>query len=137
MDWLPIRLVPGDDLRRSLELLVRDGALGAAMVVSGVGSLRVARLRYAGLDEPTTLEEDLELVSLAGSIAVNGAHLHAIVARVNGSVLAGHVAAGCIVRTTAELLLARLDGWHFERRDDAITGFAELSIERRGGDGSP
>ena len=33
---------------------------------------------------------------------------------------------GCIVRTTAEIVLALLPGWAFSRVPDAETGFKEL-----------
>jgi predicted DNA-binding protein with PD1-like motif len=38
----------------------------------------------------------------------------------------GHVMPGCIVRTTAEIVLAPLPGWVFTREHDARTGFKEL-----------
>ena len=53
----------------------------------------------------------------------------ASVADAQGRVTGGHVGAGCIVRTTAELLLAPLPDWQFARRADAETGWAELVIE--------
>jgi predicted DNA-binding protein with PD1-like motif len=41
-------------------------------------------------------------------------------------VLGGHVAPGCIVLTTAEVLLALLPDWQFTREPDALTGYDEL-----------
>ncbi len=73
MRALPLRLLPGDDLRRALDAaLARDGGR-AAFVLSGIG---------------------------------------------------------CIVRTTAEVLLAVLDERPFERAPDAATGYDELAIRR-------
>ena len=46
----------------------------------------------------------------------------------SGRVLGGHVAPGCIVRTTAEVLLQLLPGWDFQREADADTGWAERVI---------
>ena len=62
-----------------------------------------------------------------------GAHLHASLADADGRVLGGHVAPGCIVRTTAEVLLALLDDVRFTREPDAATGYAELHVWPRGG----
>jgi predicted DNA-binding protein with PD1-like motif len=45
-----------------------------------------------------------------------------------GRVLGGHVGPGCIVRTTAELLLALLPGQRFTREHDPQTGYPELKI---------
>jgi predicted DNA-binding protein with PD1-like motif len=135
MQTLPVRLVPGDDLRGALEAIARDGAagaVGAAFVMQGIGSLSVANLRYAGLDLPTRLTGDLEILTLAGSLAADGAHLHMAVSDAEGRVFGGHVSAGCIVRTTAEILLVRLPGFHFSREVDPLTGFPELSIRPQG-----
>jgi predicted DNA-binding protein with PD1-like motif len=55
-----------------------------------------------------------------------------VVADACGRVLGGHVAHGCIVRTTAEVLLALLPGWSFSREPDARTGWDELVIRREG-----
>lgn len=126
---LPLRLVPGDDLRRSLEEAVRDVALAGAFVVSGIGSLRVAVLRYAGSQQTTRIEADLELLSLAGSVCGDGAHLHAVVADAHGRVLGGHLCPGSLVRTTAEILLMVMPAeQHLSRTHDAATGYSELVI---------
>jgi predicted DNA-binding protein with PD1-like motif len=126
---LPLRLVPGDDLRRSLEEAVRDVALAGAFVVSGIGSLRVAVLRYAGSQQSTRIEADLELLSLAGSVCGDGTHLHAVVADAHGRVLGGHLCPGSLVRTTAEILLMVMPAeQHLSRTHDAATGYSELVI---------
>jgi predicted DNA-binding protein with PD1-like motif len=53
------------------------------------------------------------------------------VADARGQVFGGHVASGCMVRTTAELLLALLPEHRFARKLDPATGFLELVIESR------
>jgi len=125
----PLRLCPGDDLRVAIEDALRREAWGAAFVIQGVGSLSVAQLRFAGVDAPTELRGDLEILTLAGSVAPDGAHLHMSVADAHGRVCGGHVARGCVVRTTAELLVASLPGYRFSRELDAQTGFMELRID--------
>jgi predicted DNA-binding protein with PD1-like motif len=133
MKVLPIRLLPGQDLRPALEAAVVDQGCTAAFVLSGIGSLAQARLRFAGADEAQALLGDIEILSLAGTIAPNASHLHATLATSNGNVAGGHVAPGCIVRTTAEVLLALLPDWHFRREPDAATGFDELGVRRKPG----
>ncbi|SAL26495.1 DNA-binding protein [Caballeronia sordidicola] len=128
MQALPVRLVPGDDVRHTLEALARNRALSAAFVIQGIGSLSVAHLRYAGVDEPTVLARDLEILTLGGSLGPGGAHLHMTVSDSSGHVFGGHVSAGCIVRTTAEILIVHLDAFRFSREPDSATGFPELSI---------
>ena len=131
MDSLVLRLKPGEDLRGAIEAAVAGETASAAFVLSGIGSLSRAALRLAGAPKPTLIEGDLELLTLAGSVSRDGAHLHASLARADGSVLGGHVAAGCIVRTTAELLLATLPQWQLGREPDPRTGYAELVARRR------
>ena len=124
----PLRLHPGDDLRAALEAAVAREGSTAACVLSGIGSLSATRIRFAGAATAPSIEGDVELLTLAGTIAPNGAHLHATVADARGVVRGGHVAPGCIVRTTAEVLIALLPDWRFAREADAGTGFAELVV---------
>lgn len=128
----PLRLTPGQDLRRALEQAVQARGLSAAFVVAGIGSLRPTQLRLAGAAQPMALPGDVELLTLSGSIAGRGSHLHLTVADAQGRVWGGHAAYGCTVRTTAEVLLAPLPGWRFSREPDPATGFDELVV-RRGG----
>jgi predicted DNA-binding protein with PD1-like motif len=124
----PLRLSPGDDLRVAVEDELRKHQWPAAFVIQGIGSLSVAQLRFAGAESPTELRGDLEILTLAGSVSPDGAHLHMSVADARGQVFGGHVARGCKVRTTAELLLALLPGHRFSRELDPSTGFMELMI---------
>ena len=131
MKTLPLRLNPGDDLRPALDAAL--AALGgeAAFVVAGIGSLREARLRFAGRDASHHAVGDLEILTLSGTLGAGGSHLHASLSDADGRVFGGHVAPGCIVRTTAEILLAVLDDVTFARVPDAATGYAELAIRPR------
>lgn len=124
----PLRLFPGDDLRVALEDVLRQVKLQAAFVIQGIGSLSVAQLRFAGNEDPTELCDDLEILTLAGSLSSDGAHLHMSVADPRGRVFGGHVARGCTVRTTAEILLALLPEHRFSREQDSDSGLKELVI---------
>jgi predicted DNA-binding protein with PD1-like motif len=139
MQTLPIRLNPGDDLRAGIEAAVRGAGCRAAFVMSGIGSLSTAGLRFAGAAQPRRFDGDIEILSLAGSIAFNGAHssshLHMALATASGEVFGGHVMPGCIVRTTAEVLIALLPEWDFSRAPDAVTGYQELVVRAREGAG--
>lgn len=124
---LPLRLHPGQDLRLAIEAAL--GVHRAAFVLQGIGSLSVAQLRYAGVDAASEMRGDLEILTLAGSLAPDGAHLHMAVSDAQGQVFGGHVAYGCIVRTTAEILLAALPDHAFSREPDVDgSGFNELVI---------
>ena len=131
MQTVPVRLSPGDDLRTRFEALLAQYGMSAGFVVSAIGSLREAPLRFA--DEPvvTSIGGPLEIVSLAGSLSLDGAHLHMSVADSRGRVHGGHVGHGAIVRTTVEALVVLLPDWSFTREHDLRTGFKELAVRPR------
>ena len=124
----PLRLSPGADLRAALEDELQRLQLNAAFVIQGIGSLSVAQLRFAGAELPVELRGDIEILTLTGSVSPDGAHLHMSVSDAQGRVFGGHVARGCTVRTTAELLLVLLPDHRFSRAFDPLTGYAELQI---------
>ncbi len=131
MQTLPLRLMPGDDLRVALEAIARDRGLHAAFVLQGIGSLSVARIRYAGIDEPAELHGDFEILTLAGSLSPGGAHLHIAVSDASGGVIGGHVAAGCVVRNDGRNPARRPARLSLFREPDPQTGFAELVVQPR------
>jgi predicted DNA-binding protein with PD1-like motif len=128
MNMLPLRLLPGQDLRVALQDALRQSGCAAAFVVQGIGSLDGVRLRMAGAEQVMELDGEFEILSLGGTLSLDGPHLHMAVSDVNGVVKGGHVAPGCIIRTTAEVLLALLPGQRFTREADPGTGYAELVI---------
>ena len=129
-----LRLLPGDDLRVALEAafteLARANGIAAACIVSAVGSLSQAVLRYADKSGGSEINGPLELLMLSGTLSLDGAHLHASVADAQGTVKGGHLMAGSIVRTTAEVVIALLPGWEFRRELDVATGAKELQAQR-------
>ena len=124
----PLRLPPGADLRRALEAWMREQQEQAGCVISAVGSLSVAQLRLAGATEATAIHSELEILSLSGTLSPDGAHLHIAVADSSGTVIGGHLCAGSLVRTTAELVIGLLPDWRFSRELDPATGYPELRI---------
>ena len=132
MKVVPLRLEPGDDLRGALETWMGEQEEQAGCLISGVGSLSVAQLRFAGASATTRIRGDLEILSLCGTLSSDGAHLHIAVANSNGAVIGGHLCPGSIVRTTAELVIGLLLEWRFCRQFDPTTGYTELRITRKG-----
>jgi len=126
----PLRLQPGDDLRVALELPLQREFPNGAFVVCGIGSLSRVSLRLAGADALLTLDGLFEILTLSGTLTVDGVHLHMSIANAQGQVIGGHVGPGCIVRTTAEILIAPLQGWTLGRAFDAATGYPELTVLR-------
>ena len=79
LPW-PVRLRPGEDLRTALQAVVAARGASAAFVLAGIGSVRPACVRLAGAEAALCLDGDVELLSLSGTIAANGVHLHLSVA---------------------------------------------------------
>jgi predicted DNA-binding protein with PD1-like motif len=128
MNALPLRIPALADLREVLAALPARHGVDAAFVLQGIGSLSVARIRFAGAPDLTELRGDLEILTLGGSLSMDGPHLHITVADAAGRVTGGHMGPGCVVRTTAEVLVALLPGHRFSREMDPGTGYKELFV---------
>lgn len=129
------RLTPGVDLKAELTRLAQAHGLLAGCILSCVGSLSQARLRMPGVlgeaEVITTFIEPLEILSLTGTLCPDGLHVHIALSRRDASCLGGHVVEGCLVHTTAELVIGDLPDVEFHRPQDPITGYAELGVQPR------
>ncbi|MBX9685640.1 MAG: DNA-binding protein [Candidatus Obscuribacterales bacterium] len=127
MPILVKRLGPGKDIYSELKALVEEQKLGAAVVLSLVGSLKVGSLRYAGQENASKLEGPLEIVSATGTLGLSGMHVHISVSDSNGRTTGGHLMPGNLVYTTCEIVLHDFSKeWKFERVLDLSTGYPEL-----------
>lgn len=127
----PVRLMPRQDLKKTLMLFAEENNLYAAAIISAVGSLSLATLRLANASSSTHIPGPLEIVSLSGTLSRSGCHLHASVANSEGQVLGGHILEGCSVYTTCEIVILEdlTKIWH--RETDPSTGYLELKILER------
>lgn len=130
-EFRALRLDPATDLRRALEQLALRPAAPAMAIVTCCGSLSAARLRPAGADGALELAGPLEILALSGTLSRSGVHLHVAVADAEGATYGGHLLHGCVIYTTAEVVLLELPGMRFSRERDAETGWRELAIRRR------
>lgn len=112
-----------------LSRYVEEHRLGAVAVVTCVGSLTQAHLRYANQKEGTRLEGPFEIVSLVGCGGTGGWHLHLSISDSEGSTLGGHLLEGNLIYTTAEIVLVELEGREFRRVHDPATGYSELKVD--------
>lgn len=123
-----MRLPPGADLKQSLQGFAQQHAIAAGVIVTAVGSLHQASLRFASQDQATLLTGRFEIVSLVGTLSVAGVHLHLAIADREGQVRGGHLMPGCLIYTTAEIVVGALAELTFTRVLDAQTGYRELAI---------
>ncbi len=126
---MALRLKPGQDLKRALSETVAQEDARAGFVLTCVGSLSRAALRLADRDGESVFEGPFEILALSGTLSPDGLHLHLALADKDGTTLGGHVLEGCVVYTTAEIVLGFLPDVGFSRRLDAETGYAELVVE--------
>ncbi|HMR67897.1 MAG TPA: DNA-binding protein [Anaerolineae bacterium] len=130
METYALRLHPHQDLKVELDTWARTHEIEAACVVTCVGSLRRAVLRFANQDQATELEDKFEIVSLTGTLSKYGSHYHLSLADGQGRTLGAHLLEGCLIYTTAEIVLGVLPGLSFLRQVDSATGYEELYIRQ-------
>jgi uncharacterized protein len=129
LETLALRLPPDVDLRQTLRSIALQESITAGIILSGIGSLKTVTLRFAGQNTHTIIDSKHEILTLAGTIGLDGVHLHMSVANAQGEVIGGHVVDGCIVYTTIELAIGILPDRKFQRELDDRTGFAELTVK--------
>jgi uncharacterized protein len=128
MRTVVVRLRPGQDLKRELLAVAERERVQAGWVLTCVGSLSRATLRLAGAGRQATRDGALEIVALVGTLSGRDSHLHLAVADDQGATFGGHLLGGCVVRTTAEVVLGADDRLRFEREHDPETGYHELVV---------
>lgn len=131
MNVFALRLKPDQDLKHSLKAFAIAHQLQAGCIVSAIGSLKTAAIRFADRPCSTILKRRFEILSLHGTLSINGLHLHMALADADGTVIGGHVDVGCIIYTTAEIVIGEIPDLLLDRAIDNQTGFLELSITER------
>lgn len=122
------RLRRGDDLFESIRRYAEEHCIAAGVVLSAVGCVYRWEVRDAGGVNVRSGVEDVEIVSLMGTVSEHGCHLHVSFAREDLSAFGGHLRPGCLVNTTAEIVLQELEDFSFTREPDPATGYDELVI---------
>lgn len=129
------RLHPGQDLKQSILEQCISHNIKAGYVATTVGSLSRVHIRLADGQSVLTMDEHVEIVSLVGTVSQNGVHLHISISDRLGVVRGGHLKEGCIIHTTAEVVLGIIPNATFTRQMDDATGWRELQIELSNTDG--
>lgn len=124
------RLHPGDDLKQSLIEFAKQNHITAGYMVTCVGSLSTATLRLAKDLEVKTFADTFEIVSLVGTVSAGRTHLHIAVSDKTGATIGGHLMDGCLIHTTAEIVLGEFDSLEYFKEPDKETGFDELGIRQ-------
>lgn len=127
-----LRLVPGMDLVQEVRKFADENHLQAASVVSAVGSLSEANIRYADRSDGTLLKGVFEVIYFGGTIDAKKQHLHISIADENGKMLGGHLMkSGSVTRTTMEIVLMELNDVVYTREKCPLSTYNELVVRRR------
>lgn len=122
------RLTKGMDLKKEIESYVVKNKL-SGIILCSVGSLSKVVIRLAGAESILEKEGMFEIVSVTGTLSEDGVHIHISISDEQGNTLGGHLKDGCIVDTTAEVVLEIFDGIKLKREYDEKTGYNELVIK--------
>ena len=134
--FFAIRLKPGEDLLEGIRAVVTQKELRAVAIVSCVGSLTKASLRFANTGRWVERTGHFEIIALVGTVDTNGEHLHIGLADSEGTSLGAHFGPGSSVYTTAEVVLAELTDFDFTSTLCPLSGYEELVVACRNDDGS-
>ena len=124
-----IRLKPGADLKKSIQSFVTTHNIQAGWIVTCAGSLTAYNLRFANQPTGATGTGYFEIVSLGGTLSMNGSHIHMSISDSTGKTIGGHLMEGCTVYTTAEIVILGNNEFVFKREKDGTTEWEELKIE--------
>jgi predicted DNA-binding protein with PD1-like motif len=131
MKIFALRLKPNQDLKESLKNFVTSNNIEAGFILTTVGSLKQATLRFANQNDSKVLHDKFEIVSLVGTLSTHGIHLHISISDKDGKTIGGHLEKGCLIYTTAEIVIGVSEDFIFVRTVDENTGYKELEIQPR------
>ena len=107
------RLKPGQDLKKEILQYVKEKQIKAGWISTCVGSLTNYNIRFANQPEGNSGSGHFEIVSLTGTVSVNGSHLHISISDSTGKTIGGHLMEGCKIYTTAEIVIGSSNDFIF------------------------
>lgn len=125
------RLKPGNDLRKEIESYVKTNNIQAGWISCGVGSLTDYNIRFANQPDGSKDKGHFEIVSLIGTVSVNGLHVHISISDSTGKTIGGHLMNSNLVYTTAEIVIQESDDFVFTREKDGSTRWQELQVKKK------
>lgn len=124
-----LRLISNQDLKLSIEKYIKENQIQAGIILTCVGSLKKATIRLAE-EKIKNFNKKFEILSLTGTLSLDGLHLHISLADKKGRAIGGHLKEKCLINTTAEIVIAEITEFNFERKYDQDTGYKELIFKK-------
>ncbi len=128
METYAIRLKPDQDLKEELKRFTKSNNIKSGFILTGIGSLKKAVIRTSNTDIKE-FNELFEINGINGTLSLDGIHVHINIADKNGHSFGGHLKEGCIIHTTAEIIIGTSKDFEFTREFDNKTRFKELQIK--------
>lgn len=126
----PIRLKPGQDLKQEIDKYVKSNNIEAGYIITCVGSLTNYNLRFANQPDGSKDSGHFEIVSLTGTVSINGSHIHMSISDSTGKTIGGHLLDSNLIYTTAEIVIGESKDHIFTREKDGTTPWEELQIKK-------
>jgi predicted DNA-binding protein with PD1-like motif len=124
-----LRLRPHEDLKKGILQFAAEQKITAGAIVSCVGSLEQASIRFANRSTSSVRSGHFEILSLSGTFSSTTAHLHLAIADGEGQTSGGHLLENNLVFTTAEIIIVCFPGLEFARELDETYGYHELAVK--------
>lgn len=129
MQTIVKRLKPDQEIFAEIEALCLTEIIEAGVILSLVGSVKRAALRFANQENASEIEGPHEIVSVTGTVSKTGCHIHMSISNSEGTTIGGHLLPGAIVYTTVELVILDMSESHsFTRSLCPLSGFEELTV---------
>jgi predicted DNA-binding protein with PD1-like motif len=125
------RLKPGDDLLKEIKAIVIQKNILAGWILTCVVSLTEYNIRFANQSNNSNSSGYFEIVSLTGTVSINGDHLHICICDSVGKTIGGHLLEGCKIYTTAEIVIGISSNIEFTRENDGTTAWKELQVNKK------
>lgn len=124
------RLTEGMDLKKEIVKYCEANNIKAGYIGACVGCCYEIYFRLAGGDDFYHKIGNHEIVSMTGTISEDGVHIHVSFSDDKGVTVGGHLSDGCLVGSTAEIVICSIDNYKLTRRFEDTTGYKELNIEK-------
>ncbi len=129
MQTIVKRLKPDQEIFSEIESLCLSENIEAGVILSLVGSVKRAALRFANQENASEIAGPHEIVSVTGTVSKTGCHIHMSISNGDGTTIGGHLLPGAIVYTTVELVILDMSETHsFSRSLCQLSGFEELTV---------
>ena len=124
-----IRLHRSDDIMLTIQEYVKKHHIQAGVILSGVGCVYEAHIRDASGIKERTIQENMEIVSMTGTVGENRCHVHISFSKEDLSTIGGHLMKGTYVNTTLELVIFEIEKTLFLDEYDPQTGYGEWVVK--------